>query len=372
MLRFANQLADGLRSEKVNAEIFYPPVFAGRIHVSNHGIGKWLGYIDKYILSPFSIKRKIRSIRGTVVVHICDHSNAHYTRVLSGIPNVITCHDLLAVRSALGEFRHNHVSWTGQQQQAIITRGLKRAQHIACVSQATADDVERIVEVPLEILSHIPNSLDGAFIDTALTPSTIESIDTLSDIISIPKDSTYIMHIGGDSWYKNRQTVLRLFSSLAQDYPNLQLIVVGPEFAADDLQHGNCEDLKSRIHHVHGVSDEGLRRLYRAAKLLLFPSHIEGFGWPILEAQACGCPVITLNKPPMNQLNAIEELSIDYTEGEIISDTPCRLYVDGSESETIENKKARMRAFAATFTNQASARSYIALYEQLIEGTAQT
>jgi len=55
------------------------------------------------------------------------------------------------------------------------------------------------------------------------------------------------------------------------------------------------------VHVLTGVSDETLRALYSMAGALVFPSIAEGFGWPILEAQACGCPVMTTNAPAIRE-----------------------------------------------------------------------
>ena len=54
--------------------------------------------------------------------------------------------------------------------------------------------------------------------------------------------------------------------------------------------------------HLAGVEPEDLRALYSAAAALLFPSWLEGFGWPVLEALACGCPVITTDREPMREV----------------------------------------------------------------------
>jgi glycosyltransferase involved in cell wall biosynthesis len=59
------------------------------------------------------------------------------------------------------------------------------------------------------------------------------------------------------------------------------------------------------------VSDQNLCALYSGAEALLYPSWIEGFGWPILEAQACGCPVITTNLPPMTEVAGEAAIFID-------------------------------------------------------------
>lgn len=363
MRRFIVQLAEGLNAQDIRVEIFYPAMIAGRILSGTSGLGKWLGYIDKYIFAPIALKRRIKSIDGPLVVHICDHSNAHYTQVLNGIPNLITCHDLLAVRSALGEFEQNQTRWFGRQQQAIIIRGLKRTQHIASVSGATDDDVGRIIRTNGKQRSVIPNSLDDAFIRVANNSLNAES--PIHELVGMPEGAPFIMHIGGSAWYKNREFILSVFSKMASLSPELYLLIVGPEFSTEELERNQCATLTSRIRYGSGIDDVELRSIYSKASLLLFPSFIEGFGWPILEAQSCGCPVATLDRAPMNTLNALPELLMS---GEDVSDAAkqCIEYIQKGDVK-IRADRQQISAFASRFTNDASAAAYQSLYLQLIQ-----
>ena len=145
MQRMCGLLQNGLRAAGLDAEVMTPPAFAGKLLASGSGLGKWLGYIDKFIVFPILLKRRIKQLAGqSLVVHICDHSNAYYTRVLDGVPNIVTCHDLLAIRSALGEVPENPTGWSGKRLQSIILEGLNRARHVACVSTATSHDLLRL------------------------------------------------------------------------------------------------------------------------------------------------------------------------------------------------------------------------------------
>src|ERR1700737_4422576 len=95
--------------------------------------GNWLGYIDKFGVFPITLRA---AVRWCDVVHICDHANSFYVRYLGSRPHLVTCHDVLAIRSALGEVPRNITGGTGQQLRRRILNGLKQAQHIVCVSDA--------------------------------------------------------------------------------------------------------------------------------------------------------------------------------------------------------------------------------------------
>ena len=365
MLRYAQQLNEGLLSLNVNAELFQPPVVVGKLGASPSGIGKWLGYIDKFILTPISLKKRLRQIEGPVIVHICDHSNAPYTRWLSSTPHITTCHDLLAIRSALREFPENQTQWTGRQLQEMILWGLRWCHCITSVSAATRDDVIRLVGGDNSLKHTIPNALDDSFIQEA---NSSPAFPTIKERIV---KGRYVMHIGSDSWYKNRGSVLLIFSKLSEDQPDLRLVIIGPEYSDDVLLENQFEHLGDKLVYLKNVDDETLRTIYQHAELLLFPSWIEGFGWPILEAQACGCAVFTLDQAPMNELNAIPSLKLKYPpentpQWENLAAAQCLEYINSPEQ--VQNElKDTIKEFAATFSLERIIPQYIQLYEAQLE-----
>jgi glycosyltransferase involved in cell wall biosynthesis len=371
MRRFTEQLRDALTAQGVSVEIYLPKVLVGRLGAKPHGFGKWLGYIDKYLLTPLHLRKEIRKLPANTVLHICDHSNAIYTKALKKTPHLVTCHDLLAVRSALGEIPENRTKWSGKIQQSMILRGLKRARVIVSVSDATRRDVSRLVGAQERWHDLIPNALDDAFIKEATNDST-DPVPPPNDA-RLYHDRPYVLHIGGEKWYKNRKAVLRIFRQLQAENKSLQLLVVGPEFSDTALEASGCLSIRKQIHYLRGISDSELRTLYRGAEILLFPSLMEGFGWPILEAQACGCPVASYAREPMGALNALAELTADIEntrpgDAEASLAEVCLAQLKLPENERMEQKNT-IQQFAAQFTNEASARAYLHIYRELLGHT---
>src|SRR5687767_15741632 len=99
MQRFAMMMLQGLTAAGVSAELIQPAPFFGRFRYAGGFIAKWLGYLDKFFLFRRTLAKKLRE--RPALVHICDHSNAMYARAIDGVPVVVTCHDLLAVRGGL-------------------------------------------------------------------------------------------------------------------------------------------------------------------------------------------------------------------------------------------------------------------------------
>ena len=143
MQRFAMMMLAGLKTAGIPAELIQPSPFFGRFRFAGGFVAKWLAYLDKFVLFPRTLAKKLRE--RPALVHICDHSNAMYARAIRDVPVVVTCHDLLAVRGALGEDTGCPASATGKILQRWIVAGLRKADVIVADSQATLDDAKRLV-----------------------------------------------------------------------------------------------------------------------------------------------------------------------------------------------------------------------------------
>src|SRR5437879_5521477 len=144
MQRFGTMMLQGLKGSTIPAKLIAPQPFFGKFRAAGSSIAKWLGYIDKFVLFPGQLGAALAKEKPSIV-HICDHSNAMYGGWIKGNPVVVTCHDLLAVRGALGEETNCPASITGKFLQKWILRGLRRADEVVCDSQATEVDARRLL-----------------------------------------------------------------------------------------------------------------------------------------------------------------------------------------------------------------------------------
>ena len=146
-----------------------------------------------------------------------------------------------------------------------------------------------------------------------------DNFSVLSDSVShgliqsaLPQVPTgnYLFHIGRN-WYKNRLGVLEIWEQLYLQGFRYHLVMIGALESSLQSWVNSRPQLKPWLHVLKSVSDQTLVALYNRASLLLFPSHSEGFGWPVLEALACGCPVVTTGMPPMTEVggNAVTTIS---------------------------------------------------------------
>ena len=297
MQRFAMMMLTGLNAAGISAELIQPLPFFGRFRFAGNFVAKWLAYIDKFVLFRRTLANKLRE-RPTLV-HICDHSNAMYARAIRGVPVVVTCHDLLAVRGALGEPTGCPASATGKLLQRWIVRGLERVTAIACVSQATLADARRLItryrgKPALDVVT-----LGLSYPYRMLPPE--EARTRLAKFSPLGADARFVLHVGSNLRYKNREGVLRIFARNREQWDGL-LVFAGEPLSAPLHSLGRQLEIADRIVELPGVTDELLEALYNCATALLYPSTNEGFGWPIAEAHACGCPVLCADRAPMTEV----------------------------------------------------------------------
>lgn len=368
MLRFSAVMERELRRRGYDIVVLAPRVVVGS-GWADRGIGKWLGYIDKLLLFPFELRRALKAARlrgSNVVVHICDHSNALYTRYLARVPNIVTCNDLLAIRSACGEVPEHHTRWTGRALQRTILRGLNRAQRIACISEATRQDVLRLCRRPPLAVDRVYMGLNHPYTRIAA----LEADARIHRLLSATSGTTpmlegraFLLHVGGNQWYKNRLGVLKMYvelKNLRTESTIPALFMVGEPFTNEMRtfvrEHGIGDDVVE----LQKVSNDDLEALYSLAELLLYPSLAEGFGWPVIEAMACGCPVVTSGRAPLTELGGSAAVYID--PDDIAGSAQA---IQAVLSESVEARRARVEEGLrqqARFSTAAMVDGYCALY----------
>jgi glycosyltransferase involved in cell wall biosynthesis len=297
MQRFATVMAEGLAAAGIEAELIQPKSFFGHFRFAGGFIAKWMAYLDKFILFRWRLAGRLRD--RPCVVHICDHSNAIYAKWIREVPVVVTCHDLLAVRGALGEPTDTPASATGKFLQRWIVRGLEGATVVACDSDATLNDAKRLLrraggEPALATI------LLGLNYPYRILPGD-EAHSRLADVPRLNSGAAFVLHVGSNLQRKNREGVLRIFARVKEQWNGL-LVFAGDRLSDSLLSLGRELGLADRIVEVPNADDHVLEALYNRATALLFPSTFEGFGWPIAEAHACGCPVLCVDREPMKEV----------------------------------------------------------------------
>ena len=170
-------------------------------------------------------------------------------------------------------------------------RCIKSAQAVICISETTRQDLLAIYDIPPEkthvvYLAHAPG-----FRVQCGTP----------DADLIPGAEPYLLYVGGRDGYKNFRHLIQAFK-IWKGGQEVNLLVVGLPWSEEERRLIYELDLESRVRLESRVDDAFLCWLYNHAVAFIYPSLYEGFGIPLLEAMACGCPVIASGFKPRKKL----------------------------------------------------------------------
>lgn len=323
MQRFARLLADGLAARGCVVEMCTPQPWLTRLcpNYRYRGLGKYLGYYDKFVRFPRILRHRLHQDPdqppAADLVHIADHANAVYLPAFGALPALVTCHDLLQIRAARGEFVQQPVGRLGRRYQQWILDHLARTPFAVSVSHQTDKDLARLTDLPATRRTVIHNGLNQAFRrlphDVAVAAVQHLVFDRGLDRSWLCADGAgFLFNLGGGQWYKNRRGVLQIYRALhTRLAPPPRLLLAGKPLSAADEAYAEEALPHDSWRHIGPVSEAELQALYSLAQGLIFPSWQEGFGWPVAEAQACGCPVFTSNRAPLTEVGGAGAVYFD-------------------------------------------------------------
>ena len=353
MLRFALMMEAGLRAAGHQVYISSPGAHFGP-PTASAGAAKWLGYLDKYVVFPPKLKRDATTAD---IVHICDHSNAVYSPVLKGKPHIVTCHDLLAVRGALGEDTMCPASPAGKLLQQQVLKGLSSCDRIVCDSAATGADAARLLKHDVASLEVIPLAVDECFRRLA-----DDEIDRRIAAANLPflLEQPFVLAVGSNEPRKNRRGIISMFARLKDRFTG-NLVMIGPPLDADCRQLVAASGLDARVFQL-SADNQLLAAIYNRALALLAPSFHEGFGWPLLEAQSCGCPVVASQCAPFRELVADSALLHNVEREQDFADSLALLL----DKRVRQNWVERGLSNVQQFTRESMINRYLAVYNQVL------
>ena len=222
-----------------------------------------------------------QAAQGCDLLHV-PHYNAP---LLQRTPLVITIHDLIHITDP--GYRASFKVWAYAR--PVLSLAAQRAQHIITVSEYSKAQIVERLRVSASKVSTIHCGVNGEFLPMAREEASKEVATALE--IHEP----YLLFVGNLKRHKNISTLLKAFALLRErrDIPQRLLLLGGDprgerELAAESARLG----ISARVDFVPHVGQALLPKVYVAADALVLPSRVEGFGLPVLEAMACGTPVI--------------------------------------------------------------------------------
>lgn len=278
---------------------------------------------------------------------------------LLGKTTIITCHDLIPL---LQEEEDLAGGLSPRSKASLLLKWWKlayrTADHVVCISETTRQDLLRLIDINSSKTSVIYNGLNESFCAIPYEVAQQKILDYYKPVYQVP----FILNVGSSYVHKNRPGVIEVFNRLACEFPNLQMVFVGKKFSEIEIEKFNQSPFKSRIHLLTNISDEFLNVLYSLASLLLCPSFYEGFGWPIIEAMACGCPAIGSNQGSQKEIVLEPTFAPNPTDYNQIADICARLLSNESYRQDISVKGLK---HIEKFTMSKMIDGYISVYEKL-------
>lgn len=283
--------------------------------------------------------------------HITDHSYSHLIHSLPKDRCVVTCHDLDTFKCLL----EPHLEPRSRAFRAMTRRildGFRSARRVICVSSSTRDQILHYNLVPPDRLAVIPNGVDPAF-SPAPDP---ESDAQIAAMLERPiNGGIEILQVGSAIKRKRIDLLLEVFAALRSRLPGARLLRAGGRMPNDLRARAEQLGVADAITELPMLDRRVLAAAYRRATCVLLPSDSEGFGLPVLEAMACGTPVIVSDLPVLREVggsaayycpvgdidawvNTIVRLAAQCAErGEMASDQRKRLIEQASKFSWTEN-----------------------------------
>jgi len=213
------------------------------------------------------------------------------------IPRVITFHDL--------SFLHYPHFFSSEQklwhQLQHYKKQAEEAERIIAVSEFTKSDLINLLHIPAEKISVVYSGISNSFHELTTKKGSLLVYQQERNL-----HQPFILHLGSIDQRKNIQLLIKAFNEVKQNafFANYQLVLAGrPAFRAKEIfALAKKSPFTKDIRFLKDVSDEERILLYNLAHIFVFPSFFEGFGFPPLEAQACGTPVIASDRTSLPEI----------------------------------------------------------------------
>ncbi len=275
-------------------------------------------------------------------------------------PSLLTVHDLSFMRYPEGAYPPL-LAWLTR----AVPRSLARARHVLADSDSTQTDLIELMGIPPGRITVI-----GAGVEKRFHPVKEHKIlDPIRARYQLP--DRFILSVSTLEPRKNLTGLIAAFNQLAAAQPSfaadLHLVIAGGKgWLYDDIfAAAGASPVRERIHFAGFVADEDLPGLYSLASVFAFPSHYEGFGIPVLEAMACGTPVVCADNSSLPEIAGDAALLVNSADTDGLADAMYRLLVDSSLREKLV---ARGLVQASKFTWERAAQKLIEVYRLIAGG----
>jgi len=300
MPRFAQMIKVGMKQKGHKVIEWRPESFFFKLAFKKPILEKWLGYMDQFIVFPIQVTLRLLSCSKDTLFVFSDNALGPWIPLVKKRKHVVHCHDFLAQQSAFGLLPENKTRISGKYYQKFIRWGYRKANNFISISKKTQTDLHLLLNKTPRMSQVVYNGLNQNF---KPVENDIKLRESLSNKFSIDLSKGYILHVGGNAFYKNRLGVLQIYDQWGKDFKTeIPLILIGETPTAEMIAFKEKSIVSKSIYFITNIDDLQLQQFYQGTSVMLFPSLYEGFGWPIVEAMASGSLVITTDEDPMKEV----------------------------------------------------------------------
>ena len=242
----------------------------------------------------------------------------------------------------------------------IAKRAMTKALCIITLSEYSKNDIVKWLGIPQEKIYVTHSGVDKRFKPTgdAAMPDEIKKRFGISN--------RYILFVGNQKPHKNSIGTLKAFKMAVKKerLPHYLILVGIKKDIIEDKNNGIGDEFNNRIICIDNLTDNDLIKLYQSADLFLLPSLYEGFGLPMLEAMACGVPVITSNRTSIPEVTGNAAILVDPENIQEIANAICKVLKDENlKSDLIRKGLKRAKMFSWRKMAEETLELYKRVYE---------
>jgi glycosyltransferase involved in cell wall biosynthesis len=297
--------------------------------------------VRHHVLGARALAEVLRTVGAVDVYHSLFH-----VPPLSAAGVVVTLHDLVWLDHPL----ESQPTWARAQAirgfaRVALPHALRRADHVISVSEPTRSRASRWLRgTPTTVIGH---GVDAAFFATPRTPAR--------------QGAPTVVTIGNAKPYKNLELLLKALAR-SSDLRDVRLTVIGAATALRD--RARALGVEARVRFAGELGDAALREALASADAFVFPSRVEGFGLPVLEAMAMGVPTVVADVEPMRSIAGDAALTFAPTDASALGRTLWRVLAD---EELAKELSERGRGRASSFRWEDTAQRTLAVYEAVAQ-----
>ena len=281
--------------------------------------------IDRYLrLIWVCEKLKVKSLVQQLMVRGLEGKIWHSTYYTMPLwwkgPKVVTVYDMIH------EHFPDYFGKKGTNFRKQKRRCVEAADAIITISQTTKEDLQTFYNINKSRICVTPLACSDTFMNSGGVESSI----------NIMTQKPFLLYVGMRTHYKNTDLLIKAYSQWYHKR-EIDLVIVGRPWTYDQINELLTLGIKERVHLLGYIDDWTLTHLYRRAVAFVFPSLYEGFGIPLLEAMACGCPIVASRIPSTVEVAA--SVPIYFEQGKV---EDLLVALDRTLLESRESQRSRM------------------------------